>query len=125
MRTKKRPVKVVFNIIAEGETLLHRRREARALRGRISTRRLTRQVVSAKQLAVRGLATFNLRTKKRPVKVVFNIIAEGETRTRTRGEPRWILSPLRLPFRHFGKSWLYLVINLFCVEMVDYIEVPT
>ena len=28
--------------------------------------------------------------------------AEGETRTRTRGEPRWILSPLRLPFRHFG-----------------------
>ncbi len=28
--------------------------------------------------------------------------AEGGSRTHTRSKPRWILNPVRLPFRHFG-----------------------
>ena len=30
--------------------------------------------------------------------------ARGEIRTRTGISPRWILSPLRLPFRHSGRA---------------------
>ena len=31
--------------------------------------------------------------------------AEGGSRTHTRSKPRWILNPVRLPFRHFGRGF--------------------
>lgn len=71
---------------AEGESPLHRRRASRALRGRISTSRLTRYICSAgANIQVRGLASkiyYKPQKKNTLLSVLFKF-AEGETRTRT------------------------------------------